>query len=408
MAGTFRALMRPIARRRDLDSHAGITELRPTLRGAITAALTFVLIVLEIISGHTGIFLVVVVVGLPLVVGPFFVNERARRATSAQVRMMVSPPLVPVGGHAELTMLLANEAECTLPPVGLQDPASSWAPEGRWAGSRPPGQAGWSLRWAGHRYRPLAADPQRLLRWIGLGPNELSSSVLNLPTDRRGVFKMGPLTLWVHDPFGLFGLPVGTAAPALVVVHPRAAPSETRPTPRTAGLSPEMPIMDSTSGPDDAPGELVGLRPYVPGDRLHLLSWPAEARYGSLMVRQFSAGAGAPVRIVLDDRAGVHRREAFERALSVVHAFVSEAVDCTANIEIGTLSGRRMVVPATPEGMVGALTFLARTDPRRIRMRGTEGAPPSRSPHHATVITTSTGQDTLPALSGNPRIVVVA
>src|ERR1700722_15572634 len=101
VAGKLRALERPNAPIRTVNARASITELRPTLRGANTAALTFALIVLEIVSGHTGIFLVVVVVGLPLVAAPFLVIERARRASAAQIRMMVSPPLVPVGGHAE-------------------------------------------------------------------------------------------------------------------------------------------------------------------------------------------------------------------------------------------------------------------------------------------------------------------
>src|ERR1035437_1144443 len=76
--------------------------------------------------------------------------------------------------------------------------------------------------------RILAADPAHLIRWKPLGAGQSSASTLTLPTGRRGVFTIGPLHLWVHDPFGLFALPVATAAPVMLVVHPLCAPSAVR------------------------------------------------------------------------------------------------------------------------------------------------------------------------------------
>ena len=70
------------------------------------------------------------------------------------------------------------------------------------------------------------------------------------------------------------------------------------------------------SGPGNGLGELEGLRPYVAGDRLSLLHWPAKIRYGTWFVRQFEGEGTATVSIVLDDRAGVHRRIDFERLVS--------------------------------------------------------------------------------------------
>jgi uncharacterized protein (DUF58 family) len=289
---------------------------------------------------------------------------------------------------------LYNESDRTLPPLNLD-----WPPDHFGSSSSPP------------LHQMLAADAGRLIRWTPLGAGKSSSASLALPTGRRGIFTIGPLRLWVRDPFGLLASPVAAAAPVALVVHPLRAPSSL--SALSASIS-DVADNDTTTGArtvdtgdDDPGGELSGLRPYIPGDRLHLLSWPVEARYGALMVQQFRPEGNALIRIVLDDRAGVHRRPAFERALSVLQALATEAIGSSLAVEITTLSGRRARLEPTPEGIVDLSSFLARLAPRPLPVVGNEGAWQSIPPKGTTIVTTATARATLPRLPDDLTVVVL-
>jgi hypothetical protein len=229
----------------------------------------------------------------PLFAAPVLVRSRGRRALGARVRAPSSHRRwLAWVNRARSPSSCTTRATDTLPPLNLDWPLDHFG-----SGTRAP------------RHRMLAGDPGRLVRWMALGAGQTSATGLALPTGRRGVFSIGPLRLWVHDPFGLLASPVVTAAPVALVVHPPSAPSSVRALPSdVADHLTATGIRGTDTADDDPGGELSGLRPYVPGDRLHLLSWPVEARYGALMVQQFRPEGNALIRIVLDDRAGVHRR----------------------------------------------------------------------------------------------------
>lgn len=359
---------------------SGITSLRPTARGAATGALVVVLGLAEVLSGRWALSLFLMVFGLPCIAAPVITLLRGRRAEAAYVRATVSPPLVPVGGRCNLVVQLSNDAERPLPPVGLDPPAG-------------PRRAG-----------VLGPDPGRLIRWAPLGPGESFASAFALPTGRRGVHVIGPLRLWVHDPFGLVSRPVAEADRVILVVHPALAPAARTVVPRVVVHPRESGRPDaSPAGDEDPGGELSGLRPYRPGDRLRLLSWSAEARYGTLMVHQFQPDGQARISIVVDDRAGVHRKAAFEEALSATYGLVSDACNSSLDVEITTLSGRGSGRASSPEGMVDLLTFLARASPRPVS--ATNAPLPAGA---SAVVTTSTARATLPALPGDPTVVVVS
>jgi uncharacterized protein (DUF58 family) len=144
----------------------------------------------------------------------------------------------------------------------------------------------------------------------------------------------------------------------------------------------------------DGPGEIVGLRPYVPGDRLSLLHWPARARYGSWFVRQFSPEVGAQARLVVDDRVGVHRQADFEYMLCTAQGLIEGCRQRGQTVEVRTLSG--MSARSVPLTFEGAEALLAMLLPRAaaVNFNGLVG----------TVVTTATGARTLPG--GIGRIVV--
>jgi uncharacterized protein (DUF58 family) len=252
----------------------------------------------------------------------------------------------------------------------------------------------------------LAPDVGRLLRWDRIGCDTGASSTLPLPTRRRGVFTIGPLRLWVHDPFGLFGLTVGVAKPVTLVVHPPAVagivPPAVRPGSRGSTQFGDGPAGVHT---DDPGGEWSGLRPYEPGDRLHLLSWQAEARFGALLVHDFRPDSEDIVTIVLDDRAGVHRRQTFEQALGAVFGLASAADGQGAEYDVSTLSGRRVRGTTTPDGLVALATFLAETQPTRSSDQAVASALPL--PTGALIITTPTAAHTLRSSLDHGSVVVV-
>ena len=130
----------------------------------------------------------------------------------------------------------------------------------------------------GDRHR-LAPSTVNLLRLPGLGSGISTSAASRVPTSRRGMFILAPRRAWVHDPLGLFAVAVAATSSVVVVVHPVRASGVTLPFSagtRTGAAPSSVPdVCPTDSG---VGGELADLRPYVPGDRLHLLHWPAFAR----------------------------------------------------------------------------------------------------------------------------------
>jgi uncharacterized protein (DUF58 family) len=246
------------------------------------------------------------------------------------------------------------------------------------------------------------------VRLPALQPDGSTSVDFAVPTMHRGMFTLTPLRAWAHDAWGLFGFAVAIVPDVVVVVHPRQAPDV--PVPFTAAIGvPAAHAVTVPARPSDSEvgGEFADLRPYVPGDRLHLLHWPAYARYGTLLVRRFDPEVGGAVRIVVDDRAGVHRRRSFEEALSTTLAIVAAAADLGVPVELATLSGWRATVAPTPEGMAGVLPLLSTMQPRRAGVSGQIADWIDSGSGLPTIVTTVTGEARLPSVLGQCTKVVV-
>jgi uncharacterized protein (DUF58 family) len=376
---------------------ASITGLRPTWRGVSVAVVAITLLAVALSTGDSTLLLVLVAVALPFAIAPVVVLARASRAAGVEIHTMVTPPLVPVGAPCSLLVQLSNSGGAGLPPMGLDRPSDHWS--ARASSTRP------STRRLAARVA-LASDVGRLIRWDRTDPDTSASSTMVLSTGRRGVFRIGPLRLWVHDPFALFGLVIATARPVTLVVHPALVDDTAAPAVRP-GWSGSAQFRDGPAGAqsDDPGGEWSGLRPYEPGDRLHLLSWQAEARFGALLVHDFRPDSEEVVTIVFDDRAGVHRRRAFEEALGVALGLATPAEGQGTRYDVSTLSGRRVRESTTPDGLVALLTFLAETRP--VRSSAEVAASALRLPPGALVVTTSTAVATLPSSFDHGSVVVV-
>jgi uncharacterized protein (DUF58 family) len=128
---------------------------------------------------------------------------------------------------------------------------------------------------------------------------------------QRGVFNLGPTTLRMGDPLGLLAVtqyypatvPLLVLPPILdlpgIQVAPGGQLSEGHPRPYTS-----QPTILATS-----------VRPYIPGDSLHLIHWPTTARRNELYVRTFDGSPTGNWWIVLDLAKDVHTGEGDDSTL---------------------------------------------------------------------------------------------
>ena len=402
----------------------------PTARGFGVLIVVATLVVLASLDGSRGSIALAAGLAAALGAAPVQAWVRARRAAlGVHVFAHAVPPMVPVGGPSTLALTVVNASRQTIPQVGLERSEGHWRPV---ADPLPPGpstpgeptpEAFTSAVFeivAGLRApTPLTTEHRRaldllapstltLVRLPTLPPGGSTSVDFGVPTMRRGMYTLTPVRAWAHDAWGLFGFAVAVAPDVVVVVHPCRAADV--PVPFTAAIgataarAATAPVRPSDS---EVGGEFADLRPYVPGDRLHLLHWPAYARYGTLLVRRFDPEVGGALRIVVDDRAGVHRRGSFEGALSTTLAIVAAAGDLGIPLELATLSGWRATVPPTPEGMAGVLPLLSTMRPRRARVSGQIPDWIESGSGLPTIVTTVTGEPRLPSALGQCTKVVV-
>lgn len=392
----------------------------PTARGVALFGTFVVAAVVATVVGWFGLLPLLVAVGTVLLAGPLLAMGQAGRAGDVRVVLDPRPPVLPVGAPAVLAVRVTVAGDGATrgrpaPPIGAE------TPDRRWRRARGPVAPG---RHAGRRW--LAPGVGSVVR---LPPD--GDATWPVPTRRRGVVGLPPGRVWVHDPLGLFGAAVGTVDAATVVVHPVPAVPVGLSWPLAAPTAPDRLAVDpapvvlaavpavTSSAPTDGTGELSGLRPYRPGDRLHRLHWPSLALYDRLLVRCFDPEpTGSPVRLVIDDRAGVHRPADFEATLAAALALTDRSVDAGTPVTLATLTGRSVAVPAAAGGPVVARTFLAGLVPRRppgpeaggpgsMASPGAIGSPAVGERAGAVILTTATGAARLPSDRCPPARVVV-
>ncbi|EFC80021.1 DUF58 domain-containing protein [Parafrankia sp. EUN1f] len=118
-----------------------------------------------------------------------------------------------------------------------------------------------------------------------------------LPTDRRGVLRIGPVGLVITDPLGLFSRYESLGGQAQLPVHPAAVPLAPLPSARSS--SPDgLPVDSRVEGGVT----FHALREYTPGDDLRHVHWRSSARAGTLLVRRHVDPSEPVTTVVLDIR----------------------------------------------------------------------------------------------------------
>jgi uncharacterized protein (DUF58 family) len=210
-------------------------------------------------------------------------------STRIAVRMSVEPPRVtagdPVTGEIEVT----NTARTPLLPVMLELPVGD-------------GGVGFDL-------------PAML-------PGSTHSELFVVPTERRGVIGVGPVTTARGDALGLFRRDVTWTEVTEIFVHPRITPLE----PLGAGI---MRDLEGNTAENISMSDLAfhALREYAPGDDLRHVHWRSSAKHGQLLVRQFLDTRRSHLSAIVDQRPESYLSDDdYEVAISVAASLLVRAI----------------------------------------------------------------------------------
>lgn len=169
----------------------------------------------------------------------------------------------------------------------------------------------------------------------------------------RGRFRLGPLTLRLTDPLGLWEIVREFPSVADLLVTPRVIELPAR---TLSGRSEggQLSALSSGDGEDD-----VGVREYRHGDPMRRVHWRATARYGEVMVRREESPEPARALILLDNRDvshnGVGRRSSFEAAVSAC-ASLATALDRRGyGVSVQATSGPDTLLALDSAGLMDAM-----------------------------------------------------
>ncbi|GAA2699610.1 DUF58 domain-containing protein [Micromonospora olivasterospora] len=174
---------------------------------------------------------------------------------------------------------------------------------------------------------------------LRLRPGRDVTVAYDVPTDRRGVVRVGPLRVTRRDPLGLVALARAYPGTVPVWVHPRVHPLTAVPT--GAGRS----LDGRVDGVPHGSITFDSLREYVVGDELRRVHWRTSARVGELMVRENVDTSLPRIVVLLDNRAAAHRDpESFESACEAAASVLVAAL--RADLPVVLL----LVAPERPTG----------------------------------------------------------
>ncbi|GAB3598356.1 DUF58 domain-containing protein [Microbacterium tumbae] len=146
-----------------------------------------------------------------------------------------------------------------------------------------------------------------------LAPGEKAEELFAIPTQKRSVVQVGPVSVVRGDPLGLFERAHHRDEPVDLYVHPRTVLFDGQSLGFLRDLE-GMPAADLSR--DDV--SFHALLEYQPGDDLRHVHWRSTARTGVMMVRQFEETRRSHFVIGLSRSVAEYAdAEEFERAVSV-------------------------------------------------------------------------------------------
>lgn len=272
--------------------------MRLTPNGRIIAAATVVLLAAGLIAEYPALVGVGAALAGALAIAVVLVS----RPSSIDTERRIVPERVVAGGEAFSVLTVTNKA---------------------------------SRRSGAGTVRERIGDLHVPVELPSLDPGESAVLRRSLPTEHRGIFSVGPLTIRRGDPLGLLLRGADESDKARLIVHPATHPVN----PFPSGVNRDL---DGTPSGEssDAGIAFSGLREYVPGDDLRLIHWRSSARVGDLMVRYNVDNQQPRTALILDTRAALHDEESFEDAIRAAASVVVAAMERKFPFTVRTTCGR--------------------------------------------------------------------
>jgi len=245
-----------------------------------------------------------------------------------EVERTVTPPRVYAGSPSRVELSVRNDGNRTTPVVRMFDPVT------------------------GTRGADLLLGP--------LEPGVTARAAYRLPTEKRGIVRIGSLDVIVTDPFGVASSATTAAPISELTVFPWV--DEIVPVPHTTGDDPHAGA-DHPSALGRSGEDFYALRPYVVGDDLRRVHWKSTARRDELMVRQDELPWQGRVTVLLDVRRSGHTEESLELAVSAVASVVTASWRRRDLIRLITTDGTDLGFAAGTPHVEAIMEFLATVPP---------------------------------------------
>lgn len=209
-----------------------------------------------------------------------------------------------------------------------------------------------------------------------------------IPTERRGVITVGPVSSVRGDPVGLIRRAVLWTEPEELYVHPRTIKIGGS----AAGFLHDLEGRE-TREITNADLSFHALREYVPGDDRRYVHWRSSARTGTLMVRQFEETRRSHLVLGLSvqERDYGHPDE-MELAISAIGSLGLHAI--SSESDLTTMTTEEVVPHRSPRQLLDGLTRIeAKRNPTSIVDLGRTIA---RDVQRATVVLLAFGSTVTP------------
>lgn len=170
-----------------------------------------------------------------------------------------------------------------------------------------------------------------------LAPGEKSEELFAIPTQRRGVVKVGPVSVVRGDPFGMFERAHRRDDPVDLFVHPQTVLFDGQSLGFLRDLE-GLPAADLSR--DDV--SFHALNEYQPGDDLRHVHWRSTARTGVMMVRQYEETRRSHFVIGLSRSSGDYANaQDFELGISVAGSVGLRAIRDSQRVDV-RVQGREL------------------------------------------------------------------
>ncbi len=191
-----------------------------------------------------------------------------------------------------------------------------------------------------------------------LAPGEEAEELFAIPTQKRGVVKVGPVSVVRGDPLGLFERAHRRDDPVDLYVHPRTMLFDGQSLGFLRDLE-GLPAADLSR--DDV--SFHALLEYQPGDDLRHVHWKSTARTGTMMVRQYEETRRSHFVIGLSTSSGDYADDAdFELAISAAGSIGLRAIRDSQRVDV-RVQGRELAA-GTGKQLLDSLSAVESSRPR--------------------------------------------